>query len=153
MPLPARIFLTDSILLSQIVSSSRSSTVPPPTRHTSISPGFEPISIICPIISSIALAAYLISMIKHEGVMDTVTYSWSGLGCSFGPLVLMALYYPKTNKYGAVAGILSGGTIAAAWGYLGVTFQDNNVPAMIPGFTVAVLMIYVVSRLTTKKTR
>ncbi len=96
----------------------------------------------------IAVFALMIAFQKNETIMDTVFYAWAGLGSSFGPLVLMSLYYKKANKYGAVAGILVGGVVACLWPQFRPLFTDLEVPAMIPGFSLSALSIWLVSNLT-----
>ncbi len=82
--------------------------------------------------------------------MEVVFYAWSGLGCAFGPLMLMALYSKRTNRYGAIAGILVGGLVAAGWGLINPFITEINIPAMIPGFILGLLSIRVVSFATQK---
>lgn len=97
-----------------------------------------------------ALVAYTIALDKSQTVMDMVYYSWTGLGCSFGPVVLTSLYYKNANRYGAVAGIVTGGLIAATWDRLNPLLIDYPIPGMIPGFFLALFMIIVVSAITPK---
>ena len=52
-----------------------------------------------------ALSLFL-ALKKNSTIQEAVLYAWSGLGCAFGPLVLMALYSKKANKYGALTGVL-----------------------------------------------
>ena len=63
----------------------------------------------------ISLLALIVAFNRNSTVLDTVQYAWTGLGCAFGPLVLTSLYSEKTNKYGAMAGILVGGLVAGFW--------------------------------------
>jgi len=72
-----------------------------------------------------------------------VHYSWSGLGSSFGPLVILSLYSNYPNKYGAIAGILTGGIISGLWPYF-----NSSIPSLIPGFFFSWIIILLVSKLT-----
>ncbi len=83
--------------------------------------------------------------------MDSVYYAWTGLGCSFGPLMLMPLYFNKANKYGAIAGIIVGGTFAGLWHFVNPYVSDITIPAMIPGFALSSFAIYLASILTQEK--
>lgn len=97
----------------------------------------------------VALVALLIAFDRSTSLMDAVYYAWAGLGSSFGPLVLMALYYKKTNKYGAFAGILTGGIITAFWPTLNsYLLPDITIYSMLPGFFLSLIVIYLVSNLT-----
>lgn len=99
-----------------------------------------------------ALTALGLAFAKNATVLDAVHYAWSGLGASFGPLVLMSLYSKKTNRYGAIAGILVGGLIAGGWKLVNPYITDYTIPAMIPGFFLGLFSIYFVSLLTRTKT-
>jgi len=87
---------------------------------------------------------------KNSTVEKAVLYAWSGLGCSFGPAIIMALYDRQANRWGAIAGIAVGGLVAGFWGMILPYITDVEVPSMIPGFFLGILTIYVVSRLKMK---
>jgi sodium/proline symporter len=96
----------------------------------------------------VSLVSLSIAFNRNSTVLDAVQYAWTGLGCAFGPLVLFALYSNKTNKYGAICGILVGGAIAGLWNTFNFYITDYKVPAMIPGFILSALSIYIVSLFT-----
>jgi sodium/proline symporter len=91
--------------------------------------------------------AFVIAVAKISTIYNLVFYAWSGLGASFGPLVLFCLYSKKVNKYGAWSGLLVGGAVAAIWP-LFKGFFSIDVPALPPAFLLSCLSIWVVSRLT-----
>lgn len=96
----------------------------------------------------IALVALVLSFNKDSSIINNILYPWSGLGCSFGPLVLLALYSKRTNRYGAIAGVLFGGVFAATWPSFQSYVTSYNIAAIVPGFPLALLLAYTVSRLT-----
>ncbi len=100
------------------------------------------------LVSAISL---FIAFRQNSTVIEATRYAWAGLGCSFGPLLLMALYSRHTNRYGAIAGILVGGFFAAAWHWMRDYITVYPVPAEIPGFFLSLASIYVVSLLTRKR--
>jgi sodium/proline symporter len=100
----------------------------------------------------VSLIAFTIAFGKISSIYSLVFYACSGLGSSFGPLLLLSLYWKQINKYGAWAGILSGGTIAAIWPYFNHLFSIN-VPSMLPGFFSSFILILVVSKLTHHRTQ
>lgn len=108
------------------------------------------VSRVCVVI--VALTALLLAFNKNTTVLEAVRYAWSGLGCAFGPLVLMSLYSTKTTKYGAVAGILIGGIIAGGWQFVNGYITAYTIPSEIPGFFLSLLGIIAVSYLTQEKT-
>lgn len=97
------------------------------------------------LISSLSL---FFALSKNTTIQEAVLYAWSGLGCSFGPLVLMSLYSKSANSYGAIAGVLVGGLVAGTWQMVNGYITDIAIPAMLPGFALSLLSIYVVSKLT-----
>lgn len=97
----------------------------------------------------IALVGYAIAYFKISSIYQLVLYSWSGLGASFGPLLLLSLYLKKINKYGAFAGILVGGITAAVWPYFDALYAWG-IPSVIPGFIFGAVAIQAVSYLARK---
>ena len=98
-----------------------------------------------------SLLGLAIAYNKTSTIYTLVLYAWSGLGSAFGPILLISLYAKKVNKYGAWAGILTGGIMAAVWPYLNA-FIPLELPAMIPAFSLSAIAIFAVSALTRKKT-
>jgi sodium/proline symporter len=96
----------------------------------------------------ISLIAMILSFNKSTTIMDAVSYSWAGLGSSFGPLVLVSLYSKQANRIGALAGVITGGGIAMIWPYINFLVIDYPIPAMIPGFLCNTIAIFTVSFLT-----
>ena len=57
----------------------------------------------------VAVLAFLIAWDPNSSIMGLVSNAWAGLGSAFGPIVLLSLFWKRTNLAGAVAGIISGG--------------------------------------------
>lgn len=91
--------------------------------------------------------ALLISVGKVSTINELVLYAWSGLGSSFGPLLIFSLYSKKVNKYGAWAGILLGGMLSATSPLIN-RWLPIPIPAMIIGFAGGCIGIYLVSLMT-----
>jgi sodium/proline symporter len=99
----------------------------------------------------ISLIALILAFNRSSTVLDTVLYSWSGLGSAFGPLVLMSLYSTRVNRYGAMAGIVVGTLVSMVWPTLNPILTNYEVLPMIPGFILSAAAIYLVSRCTQSK--
>lgn len=99
----------------------------------------------------VAFIAFSIAYGQFSTIYSLVLYAWSGLGSSFGPLLILSLYSKQVNKYGAWAGVLGGGMTAAIWPYLN-KFFTLQIPSMITGFLVGIISILIISRLTRHKT-
>jgi sodium/proline symporter len=101
----------------------------------------------------VAMHAFLIVLGDFSSIYGLVLYAWSGLGSSFGPLMLLSLFSRKVNRFGAWAGVLVGGVVSATWPLfnekiIGTTLK---VPPLIPGFILSFAMILIVSHLTHHK--
>lgn len=94
--------------------------------------------------------AFFIAFGKTHTIYNLVEYAWSGIGSSFGPLVILSLYSDRVNKFGAWAGILGGGTIAAIWPLVNKVLTYPVSP-MLPAFFSGLLLILIVSELTKEK--
>ena len=74
-----------------------------------------------------------------------VLFAWSGLGAAFGPVLICALWYPRTTLAGAVAGMLGGFLTTVAW-VLWIKPLAWDLLEVIPGFVVGLLLTVLVSR-------
>ena len=65
-----------------------------------------------------------------------VLFAWSGLACAFAPVVLCSLFWPRTTRAGAVAGMVGGFLTSVVWV---LVFKEHTYELyeMIPGFAVA----------------
>lgn len=83
-----------------------------------------------------SLVALAIAWNNDQSVYQLVEYAWSGLGSSFGPLVIMSLYSTSITLEGALAGMITGGCMSALWPY--------QLP-LIPGFFSGIFVMYGIS--------
>jgi sodium/proline symporter len=92
---------------------------------------------------AIALIAFLMSLNEHSTIFSLVSYAWAGFGATFGPLILLALFWKGCTNKGAIAGIITGGITVILWHNLhGGIFDLYEI---IPGFLVCLLFAVVVS--------
>ncbi|MEM9406747.1 MAG: sodium/proline symporter, partial [Acidobacteriota bacterium] len=76
-----------------------------------------------------------------------VLFAWSGLGAAFTPVVLCSLFWSRTTRMGAAAGMVSGFGVTVVW----VQFfkaQFYDLYEMIPGFLAGLVATVVVSWMT-----
>jgi len=99
----------------------------------------------------IAAVAIILAWDPTSSVFKIVSFAWAGFGAAFGPIVLFALFWKRTNKWGALAGIVSGGAMVFIWKFLiaelGGAFAIYE---LLPAFIVSAISIVVVSLLTKK---
>lgn len=92
------------------------------------------------------IVAFAIAYPDTSTIYGLVNYAWSGIGASFGPLVILSLYSNKVTRQGAWVGILSGGLTAGLWPYFNTTIAP-----LLPGFFVSLILNFAVSHLTRDK--
>lgn len=99
----------------------------------------------------IALVAAFLARDPNSSVFRVVSFAWAGFGAAFGPVVLFGLFWRRSNKWGALAGMVVGGAMVFIWKYgiarLGGAFAIYE---LLPAFIAAAIAIVVVSLLTEK---
>lgn len=97
----------------------------------------------------IAVIGVFMASNPDSSVFDIVSFAWAGFGATFGPVVLVSLFWKGANRYGVLAGMVSGGVMIFLWKYviakLGGVFAIYE---LLPAFIVAVAVIVVVSLIT-----
>jgi len=93
----------------------------------------------------IAILAFLIALDPASKVLALVAWAWAGFGATFGPAVLLSLYWDGMTRNGALAGMLVGGVTVIVWPlFAGGIFELYE---LVPGFVLSLLAIVLVSRL------
>lgn len=97
----------------------------------------------------IAVIGVFLAKDPDSSVFGIVSFAWAGFGASFGPVVLAALFWKRSNKYGALAGMVAGGVMIFVWKYLVRPLGGAwNIYELLPAFLVALAAIIIVSLLT-----
>ena len=95
----------------------------------------------------IGVTALVFALGKVRVIFWFVLFAWSGLGSAFTPVVLCSLFWKRTTKAGAIAGMLAGFLTAVIW-RLALKPYFYDLYEMIPGFAAGFLATIVVSLLT-----
>lgn len=66
----------------------------------------------------IAVIGILLAWNPENSVFRIVSFAWAGFGASFGPVVLLSLYWRRANRNGALAGMVTGGVMVFIWKFL-----------------------------------
>lgn len=99
----------------------------------------------------IALIAAFMARDPNSSVFRVVSFAWAGFGAAFGPVVLFALFWKRSNKWGALAGMISGGVMVFVWKYLIAPMGGAwGIYELLPAFVVACIAIVTVSLATAK---
>ena len=101
------------------------------------------------VLIAIAVVGVIIARDPNSSVFGIVSFAWAGFGAAFGPIMLLALFWKRANRYGAIAGMIGGGVMIFVWKFLikplGGVF---GIYELLPGFIVALVLCVVVSLLT-----
>lgn len=97
----------------------------------------------------IAIIAFLISLDQNSSIFGLVSYAWAGFGATFGPLILLALFWRGATAKGAIGGIVAGGATVIIWHNLhGGIF---NLYEILPGFLLCLAVAVIISLLDKNK--
>ena len=101
-------------------------------------------------VAAVALFAMFIALNPTSSVLELVSYAWAGFGAAFGPLIILAVYWPRLTRNGALSGIMLGALTVIGWkqlsrGPLGIF----DLYEIVPGFVIASLACIFISRLGT----
>ena len=98
---------------------------------------------------AVAIIGMIIALDENSVIFTIVSFAWAGFGATFGPLVLFSLFWKRTTRAGAIAGMVGGGGMVFLWklvikplgGLLGIY-------ELLPAFLFSCILIVVVSLLT-----
>lgn len=97
----------------------------------------------------ISVIAMFIASDSNSSVFQIVSFAWAGFGASFGPLVLLALFWRRSNMQGALAGMVAGGAMTFIWKFLIAPMGGVlGIYELLPAFLVGLAFNVVVSLLT-----
>ena len=99
----------------------------------------------------ITVIGMIIAWNENSVIFEIVSFAWSGFGATFGPIILFSLFWKRTNRVGAVAGMVSGGAMVFIWKLLlkplGGIF---GIYELMPAFLISCAFIVIVSLCTEK---
>ena len=99
----------------------------------------------------VALFGIYFASNPDSSIFRVVSFAWAGFGATFGPVMLMSLFWKRCNKWGAIAGMLTGAVMVFVWKFLvkplGGLF---SIYELLPAFVISVIVIVIVSLCTGK---
>lgn len=99
----------------------------------------------------ISVIAIFLARDPESSVFRIVSFAWAGFGAAFGPIVLCALFWKRTNKYGAITGMIVGSATVFIWKFLvRSAFAGTvlDIYELLPAFILGLVATVVVSLLT-----
>lgn len=97
----------------------------------------------------IAVIAIFLAADPNSNVFKIVSFAWAGFGATFGPAMLCALFWKRSNRQGIMAGLVVGAVMIFVWKFLIAPIGGIfNIYELLPAFVCATAAIIVVSLLT-----
>jgi len=94
----------------------------------------------------IAVIGVFLASDPNSSVFQIVSFAWAGFGATFGPAVLFALFWKRSNRQGILAGLIAGGVMVFVWKFgiakLGGAFAIYE---LLPAFVFACIVTVIVS--------
>lgn len=106
----------------------------------------------------VAVVAFFIALDPNSSIMALVSDAWAGFGSAFGPVVLLALFWKRSNLAGTVSGMAVGALTVIIWDYLplingGTIYAATGLYSLIVGFILGLVVNVVVSLVTKKPSK
>jgi len=95
----------------------------------------------------LGIFAYLVAMYSEwsgKTIFSIVSFAWSGLGSSFGPALLLALWWKGVTRKGIIAGLFTGSIITIIWG--SNLYLKSIVTERFISFALAFVAIIIISK-------
>lgn len=104
---------------------------------------------------AVAVVAALLAWEQNDTILALVAFAWAGFGASFGPVIILSMYWRKLTSWGVIAGMAVGAVTVGIWGNLPASLVESNpifgLYEILPGFALALLAAWGVSLATYKQ--
>lgn len=94
---------------------------------------------------AIAVLAAILARDPETSIMGVVSFAWAGFGSSFGPIILLSLFWKRTTKMGALCGMIAGFALSIIWNLF--LAKPTGLYEMVPAFAAGLLVCWLVSLL------
>ena len=98
---------------------------------------------------AIAAIAVILAWNPNSSVFRVVSFAWAGFGAAFGPQMLLALFWRRSNKQGAIAGMVAGAAMVFIWKFLIAPIGGwLAIYELLPAFLISLAANVIVSNMT-----
>ncbi|GAB3486890.1 sodium/proline symporter PutP [Nocardiopsis coralliicola] len=94
---------------------------------------------------AVAVLATVLALDPGETILQLVAFAWAGFGASFGPAILLSLFWRKLTNWGALAGMVTGAVTVILWSNFGPAVFGTDLYEIIPGFAANLAVAIAVS--------
>ncbi|WP_121610164.1 sodium/proline symporter PutP [Mesobacillus foraminis] len=96
---------------------------------------------------AVSVVAALLALNQDNTILSLVAYAWAGFGASFGPVILLSLFWRKMTNWGALFGMITGAVTVILWKNLnlGDVLLGQPFYEIVPGFIVNLAVSILVS--------
>ena len=103
----------------------------------------------------VAIVAFIIAWNPDSSVMALVSDAWAGFGATFGPVIILALFWRRSTRNGAIAGMIGGGLMVIIWDYIPLVGGQTpgtatGLYSLVIGFAVGLVANIIVSLISKK---
>ena len=99
----------------------------------------------------IAVISVFIAWNPDSSVFKIVSFAWAGFGATFGPLMIASLFWKRSNKYGAVACLVTGAVTVFVWKFCVRPLGGSwDIYELLPAFIAGGIAMVIVSLITSK---
>lgn len=97
-------------------------------------------------VAAVAAVGVILAWDPNSSVFRVVSFAWAGFGAAFGPVMLFALFWKRSNRQGALAGMIVGGGMVFLWKYFIAPMGGGwAIYELLPAFIAASIAIVAVS--------
>ncbi|MEN8117470.1 MAG: sodium/proline symporter [Bacteroidota bacterium] len=64
---------------------------------------------------AVGLVGFLLAITMEDTVYGLVSYAWSGIGASFGPAIVLLIFWKRLSRAGVFASLITGTISAVVW--------------------------------------
>lgn len=100
------------------------------------------------LLAGVGVATFLFALTSGSMVMSMVSFAWSGMGSSLGPVVLLTMLDKKSSGAGIIAALVAGAGLTLAWKHIAIFAM---VDVKFGAFFIALILGIIVSRLVPNK--
>ena len=97
----------------------------------------------------IAAIGIIIAWNPDSSIFGIVSFAWAGFGAAFGPVIVLSLFWKRSNKYGAIAGMITGGVMVFVWKFVIADLAPIlKIYELLPAFIIGLIVNVIVSLIT-----